>query len=175
MISNDDSRARSRHDSPGEEVADPVDIPVAGRAPTDASGAESRLERASNSSNGGLDARSGTDRQRKCQPEVSALVYHSACLRVPVLRIAGPSPERGLIPRQALDKQTSKQTGKQAVLARKQCTETVAPIGNPPGKTPPIGHPRRRVSRTAVAQVGRRAGPGDRRSAKQLQVVPDRA
>ena len=36
-----------------EEVADPVDIPVAGRAPTDASGAESRLEPAPNSSNGG--------------------------------------------------------------------------------------------------------------------------
>ena len=42
-------------------------------------------------------------------------------------------------------------------------------------KTPPIGHPWRRASRTAVAQVARTAGPGDRRSAKQLQVVPDRA
>ena len=37
---------------------------------------------------------------------------HSACLRVPVLWIAGPSPERGLSPRQALDKQASKKKTK---------------------------------------------------------------
>ena len=53
---------------------------------------------------------------------------HSACLRVPVLRIAGPSPERGLIPRQALDKHTRKHTSKHTgKLRRKHTSKHTSP------------------------------------------------
>ena len=54
-------------------------------------------------------ARSGTDRRRKCQPGISALVYHSAFLRTSGFRIAETSPERGQTSRPAPEKQASKQ------------------------------------------------------------------
>ena len=39
-----------------------------------------------------------------------------------------------------------------------QCTETVAPVGNPRGEMPSIGHPRRRVSKPHCRCAGRPNG-----------------
>ena len=39
-----------------------------------------------------------------------------------------------------------------------QCTETVAPVGNPRGEMPSIGHPRRRVSKPHCRCAGRLNG-----------------
>ena len=83
--------------------------------------------------------------------------------------IVGPRHDHmAIIHRQAIDKQASKQASKQAG------SYLGAMLAQPLRVTPPLATSHRR-SRITAAQDGRKAEPEYRMSAKQLQVVPDRA